>query len=145
MPAGSVPRSRCRSGPRRGCPAGTEGSASGEPSQLSLRLLQIERHVHLAVHRRRSGEVLARLLGLAFARAQLPEAEVAVGDERTHAARLCEGQRLAVVGLAALGVELLGVGRDVPEQMDGIGLPGRVVWRGVDSELAKAAGLLQSV
>src|SRR5215467_11965468 len=115
MPAGSVPRSRCRSGPRWGCPVGTEGSASGEPSQLSLRLLQIERHVHLAVHRRRGSQILARLLVLARARAQLPEAEVAVGDERAHAERLGEGQRLAVVGLAALGIELVWKDRAVTE------------------------------
>ena len=51
------------------------------------------------------------------ARAQLPEAEVAVGDERAHAARLGEGQRLAVVGLAALRIEPIGMGRDVAEQV----------------------------
>jgi len=32
------------------------------------------------------------------------EAEVAVGDERAHAARLGERQRLAVVGLGVMGV-----------------------------------------
>ena len=85
----------------------------GEFLQLSLRLLEPEAHVHLTVHRRGGGEVLPRLLALARARSQLPEAEVAVGDERAHAARLGEGQRLAVVSLAALGIEPLGVGRDV--------------------------------
>src|SRR5215467_2901427 len=73
-------------------------TTSRRVSHLRLRLLQIEPHIHLAVHRRRGGEVFARLFALARARAQLPEAEVAVGDERTHAARLGEGQGLAVVG-----------------------------------------------
>src|SRR5262249_23539052 len=61
------------------------------------RLLEPEPYVYLAVHRRRGGEVLARLLALARACEHLPEAEVAVGDERAHAARLGEGQCLAVV------------------------------------------------
>ncbi len=50
--------------------------------------------------------MVAGLLALAGAPGELPEAEVAVGgDEGTHAARLGEGHRLAVVGLAALGIE----------------------------------------
>src|SRR5499433_3836094 len=75
------------------------GTISRRVPRLRFRLLQPEPHVHLAVHRRRGREVLARLFALARARAQLPEAEVAVGDERAHAARLGEGQRLAVVRL----------------------------------------------
>src|SRR5262245_5602270 len=95
--------------------------ASARRVCLRLRLLQPEPHVHLAVHRRCSGEVLTRLLALVGARAQLPEAEGAVGDERAHAARLGEGQRLAVVGLAALGIEAVGVGRDVTDQVEHVG------------------------
>src|SRR2546422_11391949 len=55
---------------------------------------------------------------LSFARAlvELAETELAVGDERTHAARLGERQCLAVVGLAAVCVEPVGVSRDVAEQ-----------------------------
>src|SRR5262245_9234420 len=68
--------------------------------QLRLRLRQIEAHVHLAVHRRRDGEVLASLLALACAPGELAEPEMAVGDEGAHAAGLCQGERLAVVGLA---------------------------------------------
>ena len=45
------------------------------------------------------------------------EAEVAVGDERTHAARFGEGQRLSIVGLTALGIELVGMGRDVAKEV----------------------------
>ena len=76
--------------------------------QLRLRLLQPEAHVHLAVHRGRGGEVLLRLLALGGSTEELGEAEVTVGDERAHAARLGEGQRLAVVGLATLGIEPVG-------------------------------------
>src|SRR5262245_56839207 len=36
------------------------------------------------VHRRRGGEMLLRLLALAGAPVELPEAEVAVGDEGAH-------------------------------------------------------------
>jgi hypothetical protein len=43
---------------------------------------------------------------------ELAQAEVAVGDERTHAARLGEGQSLAIVELAAFGVESVGMSRD---------------------------------
>ena len=46
---------------------------------------------------------------------------MAVGDEGTHAARLGERQRLAVVGLAALGIEPVGMGRDVAEQVQRMG------------------------
>src|SRR4030095_15460160 len=53
-----------------------------------LRLLQPVRHPHLAVRRRRGGEVLAGLIALARAPVELAEAEVAVGDEGAHAARL---------------------------------------------------------
>src|SRR5215467_12138142 len=113
----NIRRARCEvllntRSPDRHVPVRTEGSsgrglwrsrgrspALGEFRQLSIRLLQPEPNVHLAVHRRRGGEVFARLLALARARAQLPEAEVAVGDERAHATQLGEGQRLAVVGL----------------------------------------------
>jgi len=42
---------------------------------------------------------------------------VAVGDERAHAERLGEPERLAVVGVAALGIEPVGMGRDVAEQV----------------------------
>src|SRR5215469_2650964 len=57
----------------------------GEFLQLGLRLREPEAHIHLAVHRRRGGEVLARLLALARASAELAKAEMAVGDERAHA------------------------------------------------------------
>src|SRR5215831_5916418 len=111
---------------------------------LRLRLLQPVRHPHLTVHRRRGGEVLARLLALARARAQLPEAEVAVGDERAHAARLGEGQRLMVVGLAALGIEPVGVGRDVTEQVERMGRAHELTQRGLKRAAAQALRVVET-
>ena len=61
--------------------------------------------------------MLLSLLALVRAVVQLAEAEVAVGDEGAHATRLGERQRLAVMGLAALGVELVGMGGDIAEQV----------------------------
>src|SRR5215475_9781585 len=110
--------------------------ASARRVYLRLRLLQPERHVHLAVQPRRGGEVLLCLLVLAGALAQLPEAEVAVGDERAHAARLGEGQRLAVVGLAALCIEPVGMGRDVTEQVECMGRVPGLTGRGLHRAVA---------
>src|SRR5207244_9619038 len=81
-------------------------------SCLLFCLLPPVRHAHLAVHRRRRGEMLPRLITLARAPEQLAEAEVAVGDEGAHAARLGEHQRFLIVGLASLGIEPVGMGRD---------------------------------
>src|SRR5262249_21256727 len=98
-PAASVRRSRCRTGLRRDCPAGSADNASAEPLQLRFCLLQIEPHVHLAVHRRRLGEMLPCLLTLARAPVELAEAEVAVGDEGAHLEHARESERL-LEGLA---------------------------------------------
>ena len=54
-------------------------------SQLRLCLLQPVRHPHLAIHRRRRGEMLLRPLALADAPGELAKAEVAVGDEGAYA------------------------------------------------------------
>ena len=96
-------------------------SLSRARGQLSLRLLQPEAHVHHAVHRRRCAEAFLRLLALARALVEPAEAEVAMRDEWAHAARLGEGQRLLVVGLATLGVEPVEMGRDVAEQVQRMG------------------------
>src|SRR5499433_1413228 len=56
----------------------------GPLREFGLRLLQPVRHPHLVIHRRRSGEMLLRLLALARAPVELPEAEVAVGETRAH-------------------------------------------------------------
>src|SRR5215813_815898 len=56
------------------------------PPKGCLGLVQPETHVHLAVHLRRSSEVLLGLCSIARAAVQLAEAEAAVSDEGTHVA-----------------------------------------------------------
>src|SRR5882762_1298090 len=85
-----------------------------------FRLLEPERHVHLAVHCRRGSQVLLGLLRLAHTSTEAAEATVAVSDERSHTARLGERQRPAVMRLAALGIEPVGMGRDVAEEVQGM-------------------------
>src|SRR5262249_5871153 len=55
------------------------------PSFFRFRLLQPKRHAHVAVHRRRGGEMRLGVLVLARAPIELSEGEVAVGDQRAHA------------------------------------------------------------
>src|SRR5215831_7079033 len=117
---------------------------SCEAMQFPFGLLQPEPHVHLAVHGCRDGEVLLCLVALAGASVKLPEAEVAVGDERAHAARLGEGQRLAVVGLAALGIEPVGVGRDVTEQVERMGRGPGLTGRGLHRAVAQALRVIET-
>jgi hypothetical protein len=81
------------------------------------RLLQPVRHVHVAVHHRRRRDVRVRLLVLAGAPVELAKAGVAVGHERARAARFWACKRLAVVGLASLGAEPVGMGGDLAEQV----------------------------
>src|SRR5215470_4356446 len=119
------------------------GTISRRVPRLRFRLLQPEPHVHLAVHRRRGREVLLCLLALARALVELAEAEVAVGDEGAHAARLGQRQRLAVVGLAALRVEPIGMGRDVAEQVQRMGRGPRVRRRILERAVAQAPRLVE--
>ena len=88
---------------------------------LDLRLLQPERHVHLAVHRRRRCHMLLRLLARARAPVQFAEAEMAVGDKRAHAARFGEFQRGEIVSFTGVSVEAIPVGGDVAEEVQQIG------------------------
>src|SRR5262245_43366080 len=100
------------------------GRLSSKLLHLCPSLLQPVRHAHLAVHRRRGSEMLLRLRALARAPVELAEAEVAVGDEGAHAARLGERERLAVMDLAPVCFEAVGMGRDVAEQVQRIwGIP----------------------
>jgi hypothetical protein len=78
--------------------------------------MPISRYIVVAVP-----QVLQGIRAVARAAAERAEAEVAVGDEGAHAARFGEGHRLTVVGLATLSVELVGMGRDVAEQMLRVG------------------------
>ena len=70
--------------------------------------------------------MLLRLLARARAQVDLAETEVAVGDEGAHAEPLGERQRLAILSLAALGIELVGVGCDIAEQVPRMGLEPRL-------------------
>jgi hypothetical protein len=65
--------------------------------------------------------MLLGLLALVRAAIELAEAEVAVGDERAHAARLGQHQRLAVLGLAPLSMESVRLDRDIAEQVQSTG------------------------
>jgi hypothetical protein len=65
--------------------------------------------------------VLFRLLPLARAPVELAEAEVAVGDERTHPELLGERERVAVVSLSFL--RGIAAGGDLPKEPEGPHLP----------------------
>src|SRR5262249_26778955 len=85
--------------------------------QFRFGLHQPETHVHLAVHGRRGSEILARLLSLAGAREELTEAEMAVGDERTHPQFFGDGERVVVVALTVLRGTV--AGPDLAEELEG--------------------------
>src|SRR5215213_483964 len=89
---------------------------------MQLRLHQPVRHAEIAVYGSRRRETLLGLLACPRAQVKLAETEVAVGDEGVHAEPLGESQRLAIKSLAALGIELIGVGCDIAEQMPRMGL-----------------------
>ena len=61
------------------------------------------------------------VLPLAGAPIELSKTEVTMRNERSHVARLGERQGLAVEGLATLGIEPVGVARDIAEEMQGMG------------------------
>ena len=73
--------------------------------------------------------MLSSLLPFAGALIQLAKPKMAVGDEGPHAARLGKRQCLTVVGLAALGVEPVGMGGDVAEQLQRMTPRTRGGWR----------------
>jgi len=81
--------------------------------------------------------VFPGLLALAGAPVELAEAEMAVGDERAHAPRLGQRQCLAVMGLAALGVEPVGMGGDIAEQVERMGRVPALRRRGLDRPVAQ--------
>src|SRR2546427_4468948 len=78
-------RSARRTPSREDCRRRTADRSRAALRRLLFCLLQPVRHPHLAVHRRRGGEVLPRLLAFAGAPVELAEAEVAVSDEGAHA------------------------------------------------------------
>src|SRR5262249_52045579 len=88
-------------------------------AHISRGLLQPVRHVHFAVHRRSDGKLVPSLRGIPSTATELAQAKVAMGNERTHAARFGEHQRLAVVAFSVLGA---GCGGDVTVEAEGMGL-----------------------
>src|SRR5881296_3628103 len=95
------------------------GSGFIPAPSFALAMLQPVRHPHLAVHRRRDGEVLLRLLALVRVPVELAEAEVAVGHEGAHTELIGECQGLTVVIESVLGA---GRQRDVAGQAERVGL-----------------------
>ena len=69
---------------------------------------------------------------------------MAVGDERTHAVRLGESQRLPIVSLATHGIESVGMGSYVAEKVQSLGREPALTWRGFDCAIAEAQGLVES-
>src|SRR5258708_32723435 len=98
-----------------------EGRTPISAARLDLRLLQPKRHVHVVIHRGRGAEMVARLVAFARAPVELAEAEMAVGDERAHAARFGKTQRAEIVSFTCVGVEAIGVGGDVAEEVQYMG------------------------
>src|SRR5262249_9067776 len=92
-------------------------------SEHRLRLLQPVGHAHLAVHRRRDGELLVRVLAPACAPVELAEAQMAVGDEGTHAEFLRQGHGLAVVRHGLPDLRAGGMGGDLGQYPETVGLP----------------------
>ena len=88
--------------------------------------------------------MIAGLLALPRAPEELAEAEVAVGDEGAHAARLGERQRLAVVAKVALGVEPVGMARDVAERVKAVGRETGVTRRGFVDDSAQSPRIFHS-
>jgi hypothetical protein len=66
-----------------------------------------------------------------------------VGDDRAHAARLGKRQRLAVVGLAVLGIEPVRMGGDIAEQMQRMGREPGVRRRIFERAVGHALGLVE--
>ena len=111
---------------------------------LRFRLLQPVRHAHVAVHCRRRRDMLLRLLARARAQVDLAETEMAVGDEGAHAEPLGERQRLAIMSLAALGIELIGVGCDIAEQVQRMGLEPGLGRREFERAVAETPRLVET-
>ena len=68
---------------------------------------------------------------------------MAVSDEGAHAPWLSERQRLTVLGLAALGVEAVGMDRDVAEQVQRMRRETGVTRRGCERAVAQALRLVE--
>src|SRR5215469_14320889 len=69
---------------------------------------------------------------------------MAVGDQRAHAVRLGERQRLLVVSHAAFSIELVGMGCQVTEKMQRMSPKAGLVLRGHDRAIAQVPCLIES-
>src|SRR5262249_61383157 len=87
--------------------------------------------------------MLAGVLRHAGAAVKLTQAKVAVGDERPHAACLGERQSLPIVSFAAFGVEPVGMGRNISEQMQRMRRKARQALRGFDRANGQAPGFVE--
>ena len=74
-------------------------------------LFEPVRHPHLAIHRSGGRQVLSGFRIIAGPTVQLAEAEVAVGDERTHPKLIGPGESLAVLRVCGLQVKRVGRSR----------------------------------
>ena len=68
---------------------------------------------------------------------------MAVGNKGTHATRLSERQRLAIMSLAARGIEPVGMACNVAEEMQRMRRKTRLMRRGVDRAIAQALRLVE--
>ena len=102
-----------------------------------LRLLHPEPHIHLAVHRHGSREVLLRLLPLVQSLVELAQADVVVSDERAHAPFVGEGYSLPVGGFSLCGVHGIAALQDPARQTSTVRLSiRREAFRGLVSRTA---------
>src|SRR5215831_4782398 len=91
------------------------GTTSRRVAHLRFRLVQVEPHIHLAVHRRRDGEVFLCLVALTGLPIEPAEAEVAVGDGRPHAQLGPEIRRLPEIVGREVRIAGCGQQRDLAE------------------------------
>src|SRR5207245_4542160 len=110
-------------------------------SHLGLGLLQPVRHPHLAVHRRRGGEMLPRQLALARAPVELTEAEVAMRDEGTHAEFGGYGEGLQVIIFGRFGLRELTPRRNLAEKPQDICLSASFLMRTGEGQRSLGEGM----
>src|SRR5262249_60759852 len=101
------------------------------------------RHAHLAIRGDGGREMFACLFVLARPLVQTAEPTVAMRNERTHAARFGQRQRLAIVRFDERRVESVGMMRDVAQQMQSESREPRVMYRRRDRTLAKPLRLIE--
>src|SRR5262245_16051748 len=76
--------------------------------------------------------------------AEFAKPRMAMGNEGTHASRLGQRQRLAVVGLTPCGVDLTRKGREVAQQMQRVSRETRLGWGVLERKIAKPSCIIES-